>query len=97
MFEPYPFGLAGGQRSDRQGVIERHPALALSRSFLDPALRTNDRRILEFDARLYSAPFVHAEQVKIDPSPRAALICHSADERSVYVRDAGSTHTLKLR
>jgi len=36
MFEPYPFGLAGRQRSDRHGVIERHPALALSRPFLDP-------------------------------------------------------------
>src|ERR1700733_8977502 len=36
MFEPFPFGLSGGQRSDRHRVIERHPALALSRSFLDP-------------------------------------------------------------
>ena len=25
MFEPFPFGLSGGQRSDRHGVIERHP------------------------------------------------------------------------
>ena len=36
MFEPYPLGLAWGRRSDRHGVIERHPTLALSRSFLDP-------------------------------------------------------------
>ena len=36
MFEPYPFGLAGGRRSDRHGVIKRHPALAFSRSFFDP-------------------------------------------------------------
>src|ERR1700693_3680363 len=34
MFEPFPLGLSGGRRSDRHGVIERHPALALSRSFL---------------------------------------------------------------
>ena len=36
MFEPFPLGLSGGRRSDRHGVIERHPTLALSRSFLDP-------------------------------------------------------------
>ena len=36
MFEPYPLGLSGGRWSDRHGVIERHPALALSRPFLDP-------------------------------------------------------------
>ena len=36
MFELYPLGLAWGRRSDRHGVIERHPTLALSRSFLDP-------------------------------------------------------------
>jgi hypothetical protein len=29
MFEPFPLGLSGGRRSDRHGVIERHPALAL--------------------------------------------------------------------
>src|ERR1700723_3940171 len=36
MFEPFPLGLGGGRRSDRHGIIERHPTLALSRSFLDP-------------------------------------------------------------
>jgi hypothetical protein len=36
MFELCPLGWAGRRRSDRHGVIERHPALALSRSFLDP-------------------------------------------------------------
>src|SRR5258708_11829661 len=36
MFEPFPLGLGRGRRSDRHGVIERHPTLALSRSFLDP-------------------------------------------------------------
>jgi tetratricopeptide (TPR) repeat protein len=30
MFELCPFGLAGRRRSDRHGVIERHPTLALS-------------------------------------------------------------------
>ena len=35
MFEPFPLGLSGGRRSDRHGVIERHPTLALSRSFLE--------------------------------------------------------------
>ena len=38
MFEPFPLGLSGGRRSDRHGVIERHPTLALSRSFLDPRI-----------------------------------------------------------
>jgi transposase len=36
MFEPVPLGLSGGRWSDQHGVIERHPTLALSRSFLDP-------------------------------------------------------------
>ena len=36
MFEPFPLGLGGGRRSDRHGVIERHPTLAISGSFLDP-------------------------------------------------------------
>src|ERR1700729_3589103 len=36
MFEPFPLGLSGGRRSDRHGVIERHPTLASSRLFLDP-------------------------------------------------------------
>ena len=31
MFEPRPLGLGRGHRSDRHGVIERHPALALPR------------------------------------------------------------------
>src|ERR1700724_1626652 len=36
MFEPFPLGLGGGRRSDRHGVTERHPTLALPRPFLDP-------------------------------------------------------------
>src|SRR5580704_3173977 len=36
MFESRPLGLGRGHRSDRHGVIERDPTLALSRSFLDP-------------------------------------------------------------
>src|ERR1700733_13412543 len=36
MFEPFPLGLGGGRRSDRHGVTERHPSLALPRPFLDP-------------------------------------------------------------
>src|SRR3984957_19048010 len=36
MFEPFPPGLGGGRRSDRHGVTERHPTLALPRPFLDP-------------------------------------------------------------
>src|ERR1700723_4415361 len=36
MFEPFPLGLGGGRRSDRHGVAERHPTLALPRPFLDP-------------------------------------------------------------
>src|ERR1700688_3141585 len=36
MFELCPLCLSGGPRSDRHGVIERHPTLALSGPFLDP-------------------------------------------------------------
>src|ERR1700723_572764 len=36
MFELCPLCLSGGRRSDRHGVIERHPTLALSGPFLDP-------------------------------------------------------------
>src|SRR3984957_16413729 len=39
MFEPFPLGLGGGRRSDRHGVIERHPTLALSGSLFDPGHR----------------------------------------------------------
>jgi hypothetical protein len=38
MFEPSPLGLRGGHRSDRHGVIERDPALALSGPLLDVSL-----------------------------------------------------------
>ena len=34
MFEPRRLGLGRGHRSDRHGVTERHPALALPRPFL---------------------------------------------------------------
>ncbi len=33
MFEPRPLGLGRGHRSDRHGVIERHPTLALLDQF----------------------------------------------------------------
>src|ERR1700731_4851094 len=36
MFELCPLCLSGGRRSDRHGIIERHPTLALSGPFLDP-------------------------------------------------------------
>src|SRR5450432_1653881 len=36
MFELCLLGLAGRRRSDRHGVMEHHPTLALSRSLLDP-------------------------------------------------------------
>jgi transposase len=36
MFEPFPLGFGGGRRSDRHGVTERHPTLALPGPFLDP-------------------------------------------------------------
>src|ERR1700683_1020975 len=48
MFELYPLGLSGGRRSDRHGVIECHPALALSRSFLDPRDIAAHRAVEEY-------------------------------------------------
>src|SRR5271166_2921528 len=36
MFKPRPLGLRGGHWSDRHGVIERDPTLALSGPLLDP-------------------------------------------------------------
>ena len=36
MFEPFSLSLGGGRRSDRHGVTERHPTLALPGPFLDP-------------------------------------------------------------
>src|ERR1700686_4877141 len=38
MFKPRPLGLCGGHRSDRHGVIERDPTLALSGPILDPVV-----------------------------------------------------------
>ena len=36
MFEPFPLVHRGGPGSDRHGVIERHPTLAISTRILDP-------------------------------------------------------------
>jgi hypothetical protein len=36
MVEPFPLGSSGERRSDRHGVIERDPTLALSGPLLDP-------------------------------------------------------------
>src|SRR5277367_6386006 len=36
MFQPRPLGLRGGHWSDRHGVIERDPTLALPGALLDP-------------------------------------------------------------
>src|ERR1700733_11377571 len=52
MLEPNPFGVAGGRRSDRHGVIERHPALAFSRSFLDPGDISAHRSVEEHGAQI---------------------------------------------
>ena len=45
MFELCALGLGGGRRSDRHGVIERHPTLALSGSLFDPGDIAADRTV----------------------------------------------------
>jgi hypothetical protein len=52
MFEPRPLGLRRGHWSDRHGVIERDPTLALSGPLLDPG-----------DIAAYGAVEKHGPQV----------------------------------
>ena len=65
MFEPYPLGLAGGRRSDRHGVIERHPALAFSRPFLDPRDIAAHRSVAEHGAQI---PALGQRGAEVQPS-----------------------------
>ena len=54
MFEPLPFGHRGGSGSDRHGVPERHPPLAIPVKLFDPGDCPPDRIVTEYDAEVFA-------------------------------------------
>jgi hypothetical protein len=52
MFELFPLGHRGGHWSDRHGVIERHPTLAISARVLDPGDRTTHGAVTQHGEEL---------------------------------------------
>src|ERR1700719_2924390 len=75
MFEPRPLGLGRGHRSDRHGIIERHPTLALSRSFVDPR-----------DISTHWAVEEYGPQVPAFGQRRTEVCCPRSAERAGPIR-----------
>src|SRR5271154_1494833 len=78
MFEPRPLDLRGGHRSDRHGVIERHPALALSRSFLDPRDISTHWAVEEHGPQIPALGQRRAEVQRRRPAEHAGLLRRQA-------------------
>ena len=78
MFEPCPLGLGGGRRSDRHGVIERHPTLALSRSFLDPGDIAAHRAVEEHGPQIPALGQRRAEVQHPGPAEQAGPLRRQA-------------------
>ena len=71
MFEPLPLGLRGGRRSDRHGVIERHPTLAISGPFLDPGDLAAHGAVEEHGAQIPALGQRRAEVQRARPAEQA--------------------------
>ena len=54
MFEPLPLGHRGGPGSDRHGVIERHPTLAIPAKPFDPGDCPAHRAVQEHGAQVFA-------------------------------------------
>jgi hypothetical protein len=93
MFEPSPLGLREGHRSDRHGVIERHPALALSRPFFDPGHSAAHRAVEEHGSQIPSHDSV---EPKFNVADRASKLDAYADKLSQMLRqEAGKSRKQK--
>jgi len=82
MFEPRPLGLGRGHRSDRHGVIERHPTLASAGPFLDPGDLAADRSVEEHGAQVSALRHRRAQVQRRRPrkqarSPRRQAVSHA--------------------
>src|ERR1700733_5970591 len=78
MFEPYPRGVTWGRRSDRHGVIERHTALAFSRSFIDPRDIAAHRTVAQHGPQISAFGQRRAEVQLARPTEQARCVRRQA-------------------
>src|SRR5271163_1314246 len=98
MFEPFPLGLCGGRRSDRHGVTERHPTLALPRPFLDPSFSIREISRRTGLSRNTVRKYLRSDTVepKFNIPDRASKLDPYADKLSHMLRqEAGKSRKQK--
>ena len=94
MFEPFPRGFGGGRRSDRHGVTERHPTLALPGRFLDPRDIPTHRSVEEHGPCKYLRS--DTVEPKFNVADRPSKLDPYADKLSQMLRqEAGKSRKQK--
>jgi hypothetical protein len=93
MFEPLPLGRSEGTRSDRHGVAERYPTLAIWAAFLDPGDRAAHRTVAQHGAQILRTDGV---EPKFNAPDRSSRLDPFADKLSHMLRqEAGKSRKQK--
>src|SRR6478672_2975113 len=101
MFEPRPLDLGRGHRSDRHGVIERHPTLAVSGPSLDPGDLAAHGAIEEHGPQIPALGLRRAEVPRPRPAEQAgplrrqAVAYAAAGDREVAQAEADDQATAR--